>query len=216
MTADGKIADVERSPARFGSQRDRAHLEQQVALADGVIFGAGTLRAHGSAMTVRSSKLLEQRHNNQRSPQPVQIVCTRSGNLDPDMRFFHQQVPRWLLTNATGAIDWQQHPSWERLLIAETPEGNIDWENALTQLLQLGIENLAVLGGGELMADLFAIDAIDELWLTLCPLIFGGSNAPTLVEGSGFTPETAKSLQLLDAQVYEQEIFLHYRVQQKG
>ena len=45
MSADGKIADVKRSPARFGSAADKAHLEKQVAQVDAVLFGAGTLRA---------------------------------------------------------------------------------------------------------------------------------------------------------------------------
>jgi riboflavin biosynthesis pyrimidine reductase len=31
MSADGKIADVRRSPARFGSKTDIAHLEEQIA-----------------------------------------------------------------------------------------------------------------------------------------------------------------------------------------
>ncbi|MGB7058991.1 MAG: dihydrofolate reductase family protein, partial [Geitlerinemataceae cyanobacterium] len=44
MSADGKISDVNRSSQLFGSDTDLAHLERQVALSDGVIVGAGTLR----------------------------------------------------------------------------------------------------------------------------------------------------------------------------
>ncbi|MDR9405249.1 MAG: dihydrofolate reductase family protein, partial [Halothece sp. Uz-M2-17] len=47
MSADGKIADTARSAAEFSSHIDRAHLERQVAKADAILFGAGTLRAHG-------------------------------------------------------------------------------------------------------------------------------------------------------------------------
>ncbi|NEQ19698.1 MAG: riboflavin deaminase, partial [Microcoleus sp. SIO2G3] len=81
-------------------------------------------------------------------------------------------------------------------------------------LTTLGIKRLAVLGGGELVASMLELDLIDEFWLTICPLILGGSTAPTPVEGSGFLPEFAKRLELMAVQTVEQEVFLHYRLQQ--
>jgi 5-amino-6-(5-phosphoribosylamino)uracil reductase len=77
----------------------------------------------------------------------------------------------------------------------------------------LGIKRLAVLGGGELVASMLELDLIDEFWLTICPLIIGGSSAPTPVEGSGFLPEFAKRLQLMEVHTIEMEVFVHYRLQ---
>ncbi|MEG3976013.1 dihydrofolate reductase family protein, partial [Microcoleus sp. herbarium8] len=98
ISADGKIADAARSPARFGSANDKAHLEQQVADSDAVLFGNGTLQAYGTAMRVISPELLKQRELHGKPPQPTQIVCSRSSKFDPNLRFFQQPVPRWLLT----------------------------------------------------------------------------------------------------------------------
>ncbi|MEL6931015.1 MAG: dihydrofolate reductase family protein, partial [Cyanobacteria bacterium J06600_6] len=81
MTADGKIADYQHSAARFGSANDKAHLQQQVSLADGILFGAGTLRAYGTTMSVSDSALLESRTKRSQLPQPVQIVASASGKL---------------------------------------------------------------------------------------------------------------------------------------
>lgn len=39
------------SPARFGSSADKAHMEEQIALADAVLFGAGTIRAYSTTNT---------------------------------------------------------------------------------------------------------------------------------------------------------------------
>lgn len=61
MTADGKIADFQRNPSRFGSQADKAHLEEQISLMDGVLFGAETLRAYGTTLSITNSLLLETR-----------------------------------------------------------------------------------------------------------------------------------------------------------
>jgi 5-amino-6-(5-phosphoribosylamino)uracil reductase len=232
MSADGKIADVKRSPARFSSQHDRFHLEQQIASADATIFGAGTLRAYGTTLSVSHPNLLYQRIQNNQKPQPIQILASASANIDPQWRFFRQAVPRWLLTSFAGAKSWQERPEFERIVIGESgkkaegqrgrgAEGEItsclsptiDWTFALQQLFLLGIKRLAVLGGGELVAAMLAVDLIDEIWLTICPLLLGGTNAPTPVAGMGFPEKLAPRLELLSAQVEGQEVFLHYRLQ---
>lgn len=218
MSADGKITDVTRSPARFSSSADQAHLEKQVALADGILFGAGTLRSYGTTKSVSHPQLLEQRKQQGKPPQPVQIVCSRSAEIDPQLRFFRQPVPRWLLTTTAGAKRWQEHPksvvgNFERILSVDTSATEINWIDAFRQLTQLGIGRLSILGGGELVASLLAADLIDEFWLTVCPVILGGAVAPTPVEGEGFSAQLARRLELLSVETIEQEVFLHYRLQ---
>lgn len=215
MSADGKIADVTRSPARFSSPADRAHLEQQIARADGILFGAATLRAYGTTLPVSNPQLLQIREQGGVPPQPVQIVCSRAAEIDPQLRFFRQQVPRWLLTTTVGAQRWQESVKggFERILVADTAAGDIDWLNAFQQLTKLGLRRLSILGGGELVASLLAAGLIDELWLTVCPLILGGKTAPTPVQGEGFSAQLAPRLELLGVETIEQEVFLHYRLQ---
>ncbi|EDX76330.1 riboflavin biosynthesis protein RibD C-terminal domain protein [Coleofasciculus chthonoplastes PCC 7420] len=213
MSADGKIADVTRSPARFSSSADQAHLESQVALADGVLFGAGTLRAYGTTRSVSNSQLQQQRKQRGLPIQPVQIVCSRLAQFDPQLRFFHQNVPRWLLTTEAGAEPWRDKSDYfERILVVNASSDGINWHDAYQQLNQLGIQRLAVLGGGNLVASLLAADLIDELWFTVCPLILGGAAAPTPVEGTGFSEQLAKRLELLAVERVDQELFLHYRL----
>lgn len=210
MSADGKISDVTRSPARFGSKTDKAHLEEQIALADAVIFGAGTLRAYGTTITVSHPQLLQQRDRAGKPPQPIQIVITHSAHLNPEIRFFRQKISRWLLTTSRGALFWKQRSDFEQILVFEKPTGEIDIEAGLEHLKNLGIKRLAVLGGGELVSSMLKTDLIDEFWLTICPLIIGGAAAPTPVEGDGFLPDLAPRLQLLEVRTIEQEVFLHY------
>ena len=214
MTADGKIADRIKNPARFGSNADKAHLEAQIALVDGVIFGAGTLRAYGSSLTITNLNLLQQRQETNKPLQPVHIVVSASGNLNHQDRFFQQLIPRWLLTTETGAVAWQDNQRFERVIIGKLLKNNnsFDWQEILAELKQLGIENLAILGGGELVASLLSLDLIDELWLTVCPIIFGGKNAPTPVEGIGFLQSQGKKLRLLEVKQIDREIFLHYKL----
>ncbi|MEH1833837.1 MAG: RibD family protein [Nostoc sp.] len=229
MSADGKIADFRRSPARFGSRVDKAHLEKQIAAADAVLFGAGTLAAYGTTLTVTNSTLVQHRAQAGKPPQPVYIVITHSANLNPEIHFFKQPVRRWLLTTAAGTLSWKGRlqtlpstlgtgalecpPEFEQILVFETPTREIDIPAALKHLATLHITRLVVLGGGKLVASLLGLDLIDELWLTVCPLILGGSIAPTPVEGKGFLSDLAPKLQLLEVHAVEQEVFLHYRLQ---
>jgi 5-amino-6-(5-phosphoribosylamino)uracil reductase len=262
MSADGKITDTALTAARFGSANDKFHLEQQVAANDAVLFGNGTLRAYGTTLRVTSPDSIAQRKLQGKPPQPVQIVCSRSREFDPNWRFFQQPVPRWLLTgndcrdtalpspsprkdsmfDRTSNINRGLFCGWgrvyltclhslkllvnpplqvfdsgatslfDRTLTTKTIAGEIDWIDAFQQLETLGIKRLAILGGGKLVASVFAAGLIDELWLTVCPLILGGADAPTPVEGKGFLADLAPKLELLAVKQVGGEVFLHYRV----
>ena len=263
MSADGKITDTALTAARFGSANDKSHLEQQVAASDAVLFGNGTLRAYGTTLRVTSPDLMEQRKLQGKPPQPVQIVCSRSRQFDPNWRFFQQPIPRWLLTGQDGDTAEEdtampfpypikdcrdtalpslspmqeedtampfpypmtdcrdtalpspsptQDSKFDRTLTTKTTGGEIDWIDAFQQLETLGIERLAILGGGKLVASVLAAGLIDELWLTVCPLILGGVDAPTPVEGKGFLADLAPKLELLAVKQVGGEVFLHYRV----
>lgn len=210
ISLDGKIADRHHSPARFGSAADKHHLETQIAQMDAVLFGAGTLRSYGTTLRISNPELLQQRQAQNKPPQPVHIVCSASGNIDPQLAFFRQPIPRWLLTTAIGAQQWADHEGFERIIVAES--GAVDWVTAFQILATLGCDRIAALGGGELVAGLLTAECVDEFRITVCPIILGGRTAPTLVEGTGFLEAIAPRLELIETRTIEQEVFLHYRI----
>ncbi len=214
MSLDGKIADAQRRAARFSSQADLDHLEARVAAADGVLFGGGTLRAYGTTLSVRNLSLIEARRQRGQTDQPIYIVWSPSGQLDSQWRFFQQPIPRGLITTAAGAASWQSGAHFDRLWVM--PDDQIDpwnWPELLAQFPAQGIHSLALLGGGYLTAELLRHGLVHEVYLTLCPLLLGGSTAPTPVDGEGFLAEVAPRLTLLESRVVADEVFLHYLVQ---
>ncbi|MBD0268585.1 MAG: RibD family protein [Cyanobacteria bacterium Co-bin8] len=211
MSADGKIADFRRTAARFSSKADLAHLEAHIAEADAVLVGGGTLRAYGTTLPVRQPTLIEQRRQRGQSDQPIHIVWSPSGRLDPDCRFFRQAVPRGLLTTESGGERWQQQAGFDSIWALPGTASDWDWPLALAQLVSSGIRRLAVLGGGRLVAELIAQGLIKDLVLTVCPVVLGGAAAPTPVDGLGFGAEVAPRLELISCRSEGQEIFLHYR-----
>lgn len=213
MSADGKIADYARSPARFGSSTDKAHLERQVAQADAMLFGAGTLRAYGTTLRVTNPDLVQRRHAQGLPPQPTHIVCSASGVIDSTIPFFSQPVPRWLLTTPNGSAYWQGRPEFERILcLQEKRDRTPDFRPVFEQLTSLGIHHLVVGGGGFLVSTVLAQGLAHDLWLTVCPLLMGGRAAPSPVDGPGWLAQNAPRLELLSTEAIAQEVFLHYRI----
>lgn len=63
----------------------------------------------------------------------------------------------------------------------------VNWPAALAHLrARWGIERLLCEGGGELNDGLLRAGLVHELHLTICPLLLGGRQAPTLADGVGF------------------------------
>ena len=167
VSLDGRLAPPAGGAAQIGGRGDRRVLEQALAWADGCLIGARTLRLHGTTCLIRQPDLLEQRQRQGRSAQPTAVVVSRSGDLDPQLRFFAQPLQRWLLG-----------PS-----LPEPPAGFAlalplqRWPDALAALAARGLQRLVLLGGAELAASLLREQLVDELQLTVCPLLLGGPHS---------------------------------------
>ena len=72
-------------------------------------------------------------------------------------------------------------------------------------------------GGGELNDALFRAGLVDELHLTICPLIFGGRDAPTIAGGIGVSKlEQSARLKLKSWKRRGHELFLVYVCNPEG
>jgi 2,5-diamino-6-(ribosylamino)-4(3H)-pyrimidinone 5'-phosphate reductase len=91
----------------------------------------------------------------------------------------------------------------------------IDLGLALETLEALGIKRLMLEGGGTLISEFIRLGLADELQLYVAPKLFGGTNAPTLVAGGGWSESEAKTLALVEARVLDSSggLLLHYRLQ---
>ncbi len=214
MTVDGKIAASDARAPRKPDPADQAHLEYQTSLADLILIGAGTIRAEGSAYTVRDPELLAARAVRGQSPQPITCVVSNSLDLDPSLPFFTQPIERWIFTTSK-AIERSREPQPDGTELIAVGEEHLDWHRAYQIFEARAIRKVAALGGGNLTAALFKAGRIDEMWLTVWPVIFGGKDALSPVEGPGFLPMDGPRLHLMETRQLESELFLHYRVLDK-
>jgi riboflavin biosynthesis pyrimidine reductase len=89
----------------------------------------------------------------------------------------------------------------------------VDFHAALRWLrVEWNVKRLLSEGGGELNDALFRAGLVDELHLTICPRVIGGSTAPTIADGVGFAKLTdAYQLQLHSTKRIGGELFCVFR-----
>ena len=167
VSLDGRLAPATGGAAQIGGSGDRRVLEEALCWADGCLIGGQTLRLHGTTCQIRAADLLEQREREGRSPQPVAVVVSQRGQFEPQLRFFSQPLQRWWL----GHSHKEPSPGFDRTLPLPS------WPEALEALAEAGLQRLLVLGGAQLAASLLDAQLIDELQLTLCPLLLGGPHS---------------------------------------
>ncbi len=212
MTADGKISAVDPKAPREPNVVDRAHVEYQVSLADLILVGAGTIRAEGGTFEISDRELLAAREVRGQSPQPITCVVSGSLDLSPDLPFLSQDIERWIFTTRTALERSSDTTTLQKLAeLIDLGDTDLDWDRAYTLMAERGIHKVVALGGGSLTAALVKAGRIDDWWLTIWPIIFGGKHAPSPVEGEGFLPDVAPHLQLIETRQVGSDLFLHYR-----
>ena len=73
------------------------------------------------------------------------------------------------------------------------------------------VRRLVVEGGGHLNDAMFREGLVDELFLTLCPLIYGGRHHATIADGVGFTQlSDAYRLRCVERKRKGRELFLRF------
>ena len=202
ISLDGRINTRERRFAFFGSARDHVRMSRLRAGADAVLVGGATFRnwPHPSLPDPEDRGRLRSR--------PWNIVVSRSLDVPLAPEFLAEASIRALFLTRAASLRGKTFAA------AETEgwpgEGDdlpVAW--MLEQIARRGVERLLVEAGGDLLFQFLAADAIDEMFLTLCPLVVGGP-APSLVDGPGFDLAELRRMRLVTAEPEGDEVFLHY------
>ena len=211
MTADGKIALANGRYAPFGSRRDHDHLLELRATADAVMCGARTADSFPVNLGPGPAKYRRLRQKRGLAEYNLRIIVSGSGSIDPRAEIFrHRFSPIVILT--TSSISPARLKRLRGLADEVIVFGrkNMNFPAALRWLkAKYGVKRLVCEGGGELNAALFQQGLVNELHLTICPVIFGGRTAPTLAGGIGIKNLTdAEQLKIISMKRVGEEMFL--------
>lgn len=196
MSADGKIATANRAVHSFGSPRDLQHLYALRATADAVMCGARTVEISEATLGNGGEKFRRRRLKNQLAEYPLRVIVSGSGSIDPAARIFQERFSPVIVLTSRRAPEIKLRELRRRgALIKILPGREVDFAAALGWLREeWKVKRLLCEGGGELNDALFRAGLVDEVYLTICPKIFGGREAPTIADGRGMArlAETAK------------------------
>lgn len=208
ITADGKVTTSRRTPATFTSARDKKHLLEIRALADAVMVGRATVATDTMSLALPDRALQAARRAKGMAPQPLRVIVSGSGRLEPGWKVFRSPGASRIVFHS-APLPPARRKKLEPLC---TLHSFREIGDVLATLRgSHGVRTLLCEGGPTLLRSLVEIDALDELHLTIAPVIFGGKDAPTL---TGAPPDFLPSIahfRLASMRTIDGECFVRYR-----
>jgi riboflavin biosynthesis pyrimidine reductase len=182
---DGAVTGEDGLSGSIGNEADRRVFALLRALSDVVLVGAGTARAEGYHPVRVGTAWRGLRERLGLAPAPVLAVVTATLDL-PSTVLDPQEGSGPLLVLTCGGADPARVAEVRELLgheaVVQVGRDRIDVAEAVEQLAARGLRRVLLEGGPRLMSDVVASGLLDELCLTLSPVIVGG-HAPRVVSG---------------------------------
>jgi riboflavin-specific deaminase-like protein len=205
-SADGATAVAGRS-AGLGGPADRAVFQALRSVADVILVGAGTVRAedYGPPRTAQP----DQRRRTERGQAPHPRIAVVSGRLelDPHARLFSDPTQRPIVITTAGADPERRTRLSAVADIVDAGDHTFDPEAALAALGKMGAAVVVCEGGPTLNGELISSGLVDELCLTVSPLLVAGSSARCAHSVQSPTPQRLELSRVLED---DGTLFLRY------
>lgn len=193
------------------------------AFADAVLLGAGTLRAtpghHWTAEHIFPSlaaQFAELRRRLGRAPQPRLVVMTNRGDVDP----LHPALVdgATIVTTPRGADVLRGKLPASCDVLEAGQSAAVDIGEVVDGLRGRGYNLVLTEGGPHVMGQLISRSLLDELFLTVSPVVAGRDREQRLgmVAGAELLPDRAVWSRLLSVRRHGEFLFLRYRLTRPG
>lgn len=203
---DGRVGSLSTKP-------DQALFRNMRQIADVVLVGAETVRREGYGRVRLSEQAQEQRRNLGQPPNPPVAVVSRSLDLDWTASLFAdapEDARTYVIT--CSAADPVRRAEAERFAtVVVAGEESVEPAAALQALAELGHRVVLCEGGPTWLGELVAADRLDELCLSISPLM-GGDPLPVCVTPAG--AGTAK-FELKGIMAQDDTLFLRYETKRQ-
>jgi riboflavin-specific deaminase-like protein len=183
---DGGATDDGKSGS-LGGPGDRAIFTQMRQHADVILVGSGTVRAENYSGARFSPAQRQARQRRGQAEVPPVAVVTNRGVLDHDAKIFTRtEVPPLIFTSTQAVADARGRlGSVAEVIDASGPDRDrVDAATLLKILADRGLFRVLAEGGPQLLGLLIDRDLLDELCLTIAPLLVGGA-ARRIATGPG-------------------------------
>jgi riboflavin biosynthesis pyrimidine reductase len=167
---DGVI-EIEGRSGPLGAPADRSAFMAMRAVADVVLVGAGTARAENYGPVRLEPAVEARRIERNQPPRPRLAVVTNRGDLMPAARMFEGEDPVTVFTNDQAI---EAHADLGEVAeMVGCGAGHVDLARAISVLQDRGEGRIVCEGGPALARSLFQAGLVDELCLSLAPVLAG-------------------------------------------
>ena len=182
MSLDGKIATRTGDSKWVTGPEARSLVQQMRRETDAIMVGANTITLDDPQLTARGED------NRPLSRQPLRVTLDSQCRMPVRSRLLRE--PGETVVYTTGAAPAADVAGLRRAgadvaPLGATADGLVRPEEVLADLGRRGVVNLLVEGGGKTLGSLFDAGLVDKLYAFVAPVIIGGIDAASPVEGTG-------------------------------
>ncbi|MEM2856742.1 MAG: 2,5-diamino-6-(ribosylamino)-4(3H)-pyrimidinone 5'-phosphate reductase [Candidatus Nitrosocaldaceae archaeon] len=203
MSLDGKIASKSRD-SKISSEKDLLRVHKLRSEVDAIMIGINT--------AINDDPLLTARYGY--NAKPIRVIVDSNVRIRKDSRIVKSSKEiKTILAIAENNIDKARELEEHGIEVIAIGEHKVDLKRLLSILYSKNIKSLMLEGGGELNWSMLYNGLVDEIIISIAPLIIGGRDAITLVEGDGFTSiNSCIRLHLKDVIRIDDEVIVRYNV----
>jgi riboflavin biosynthesis pyrimidine reductase len=211
-SVDGATA-VQGLSGGLGGPADHRVFAVLRSLADVILVAAGTMRAEGYGPVRLPVAVVEARVARGQAPVPAIAVVTRTCRLDWQSPFFAEASVRPVVITSAAADPADRRRAAEVAAVVLAGEDAVDLGLAVRLLADRGARSVLAEGGPTLNGALAAAGLLDEVCVTLSPVLVG-AEAKRILAMADLPGPIAVSVQ----SVCEEDgyLFLRYRVDRSG
>jgi riboflavin biosynthesis pyrimidine reductase len=179
---DGAV-ELDGYSAGLSSDADKRVFGQLRMACDGLLVGAGTLRHEGYGAVRLDESRRAWRRARGLAEFPTLVVVSNRLELDPTQGAFAEAPVRPIVLTCSGAPADRRTALEAVAEVIAVGDATVDVRAAVAALRERGLGQLLCEGGPHLFGALTAADLVDELCLTLSPLL-AGPGAGRITAGS--------------------------------
>jgi riboflavin-specific deaminase-like protein len=211
MSLDGSVQGPDGRSGSINTESDHHVFALQRALADAVLVGANTVRSEGYRAIDLEPWQLKIREQEGLAPYPVLVIISASADLDPMIATPVEGVGGtvMIITTAGKPPDDLERLRTAGITVIEA-ERTLDLAQIVDQLAGTGFQRLMCEGGPRLHNNLLAADLVDDVSLTLAPVVVGGQGLRSTSGAALPVPSSFRLHHVLYAD--DGALFTNYRV----
>jgi riboflavin-specific deaminase-like protein len=211
MTIDGKVSTAKPTPSGFTSAFDKHRLLEIRSLGDALMVGKNTLQIDRMSMGLPDEALRQARLQRAQAEYPIRVIISNSGDLPTDLNIFNHRFSPIVIYSTTRMPTSTQTELRAKAELHLSTLDHLSLKEVMNDLYETHqVRTLVCEGGPQLAKTLAELNVVDELFLTVAPLIAGGAGAPGILGAPGTFLPSSRIYRLKSMKVEAAECYLHY------